>query len=333
MDPAPFDPVQFPPDPARPGHLVEAFQPNADVVRTQFLTERRAATTVAQHRTQAQPDDIYWPESVRCTNELSIVTDHWVYWENDEEALARIVAEIDSAYYRDSPFWRGDHPRPGDEQAREREGQAGYIGAAFEAPQRRGIQRRRERVIQLAFARMVACACWSLLQGLLAGALARWLLDHRDSAIPLPRSLIGLLVAIDGWLADRLRWFAPLGRWFADRPLLVVAIIAATVVSVALVATVLFSFIARLNAAINPDDGTPRRVPWVFAGVSALLIGGPWLAIFLPLLAPQPVFWTIAAFLLGVPVLGGLNLFRFFWARRDARERKAYIASLATNGR
>ena len=289
---------------------------------------------MAQHRTPPHPDDIYWPKSVRCTNELSVVTDHWVYWDNDEEALARIVAEIDSEYYRDSLFWRGDHPRASDEAARDLEGETDYIGAPIEAPQRAGIQGRRERVIQLACARMVALVCWSFLEGLLAGSLAAGFVDHRDSAIPLPRSLIGLLVTVDSWLADRLRWFAPLGEWLTARPLLVAAAIATAIVSVALVAILLFFVIDA--GSTPPWTGAtpiPRRVPWVFAGFSALLMGVPWLVIFVPLLSPWPVFWTIAAFLLGVPVLGGLNAYRFFWARRDARERKAFITSLARNGR
>ena len=358
LDPAPSGPVQPPPDPARPDHNIAVFQPGPAVIATQHLTARRAASTVAEGRTRRQDGANYWPESVRCTNELSVITDHWVYWQNDEEALARIVAEIDRPYYRDSPFWRGDHPPgsdgPGEEPA--------PLESVAEAPQRRGIQRRRERVIRLTAARLFALVGWAFAAGLLAGPLACWLYDRRNSALPLPSSLVGLLVTLDGWAATALGWLAPAGRWLVglfppftdrtftllDRPFgsdcftitirlfadgrlplaLLIALIAGLMVIPLLVANTRLTALPEGSAR---RQRWKRRAPLAFARVSAVAIVGPWLALFLPLLAPRPVFWTIAALLLGLPVLALFNRYRNQWGHEDARARKAFIAALATN--
>lgn len=358
LDPAPSGPVQPPPDPAHPDRNIAVFQPGGAVIATQHLVPRRAASAVAQGRTRRQDGANFWPESVRCTNELSVITDHWIYWQNDEEALARIVAEVDRPYYRDSPFWRGAVP-PGIDGP---DSAPGPLMSLAEAPQRLGVQRRRERVIQLATARLVAVVLWAAIEGLLAGPLACWLYARRGSALPLPGSLVGLLVTLDGWAAAALARLAPAGRWlvgglprltdrtftllerpfgddcftitirlFAD-PRLTLALL------IALVAGVLVLPLLQINARLNrlPENAPARRrwktlAPFTFAIISAIAIGSPWLAIFLPLLAPHPVFWTAAALLLGLPVLAGLNFYRNHWAHRDATERKAFIVALAKN--
>jgi hypothetical protein len=71
---------------------------------------------------------------------MSLLGDHGAYWENDEQVLIRIAAEIDADFHQDSPYWRGD----------------GVIesGKRYVEPLRRAIRARRERVAVLALARI-----------------------------------------------------------------------------------------------------------------------------------------------------------------------------------
>jgi hypothetical protein len=48
------------------------------------------------------------PISLQVTNEMNVVSDHLVYWHNDEQVLVRLVAEIDAVDHTQSLFWVGD---------------------------------------------------------------------------------------------------------------------------------------------------------------------------------------------------------------------------------
>jgi hypothetical protein len=48
------------------------------------------------------------PISLQVTNEMNVLTDHLVYWRNDEQVLVRLAAEIDAVDHQQSPFWAGD---------------------------------------------------------------------------------------------------------------------------------------------------------------------------------------------------------------------------------
>jgi hypothetical protein len=74
-----------------------------------------------------------WPDSVRVVNRMDGLSDHGKYFDNDEEVLRRVAAEIQADVYIDSMFW----PKP-DEVLAE------------------GIRARRNRVGALAAARIVA---------------------------------------------------------------------------------------------------------------------------------------------------------------------------------
>jgi hypothetical protein len=48
------------------------------------------------------------PISLQVTNEMNVMSDHLVYWRNDEQVLVRLAAEIDAVEHTQSPFWAGD---------------------------------------------------------------------------------------------------------------------------------------------------------------------------------------------------------------------------------
>ncbi len=325
LDPAPTGPLVPPPDPTDRHRNVRVFQPSEAVRDTQRLVERQSASAVAPGRTRRQAEPTYWPASARCTNELSIITDHWVYWRNDEQALARIVAEIDRPYYRDSPFWCG----AGSIDPLDREEYA----SPAEAPLRRGVQRRKLRVVALAWARLAVVAGWLILAARWAAWLADWLYLHRNTALPLPGSMVGLLVWADQQFAQQAAWLMqlaqPLPAGLAARDAVLVVMLGA-----AAVILVLYG----LDKAIWPRRADyPRQtqrwrqfVLFAFTAASCALYLAPLMTIFLPLLAAHPLFWTIAAVLLGLAPLFFFNLVRLCWATWDARARARVIAAIAT---
>ena len=48
------------------------------------------------------------PVSLQVTNEMNVLSDHGGYWQNDEQVLSRLAAEIDCFDHQQSPFWAGD---------------------------------------------------------------------------------------------------------------------------------------------------------------------------------------------------------------------------------
>jgi len=327
LDPAPTGPVQPPPDPAARGKNLAVFDPGDRVIAEQHLAKDTAASKVAPGQTRRQENEIYWPASVRCTNELSLITDHWVYWRNDEQALSRIIAEIDQPYYRDSPFWRGDIPI-GDPQSEE-------FSTDAERPLREAIQRRKLRVVALGWARLLVMAGWLALAARWAADLGLWLSDRRASVLPLPGSVVGLLGwgdaqagrAID-WLLDRSQPLPfGLAPWSAVGVLVGIAVIC-------IVALVIAD--AILGAWRKAHPGAARR--WrafamvAFTAASAALLLAPLLTLFLPRLAAHPLFWIVAALVLGLLALMGLGIVRLLWSAWDKRARDAAIAAIARNG-
>lgn len=94
------------------GGWAPIFRPSKAVVDEQHLTARDdpnpyAETDSASGETPPAPD-VYWPASEQVTNEMNVLADHGAYFENDEQVLVRLAAEIDSPYYRDSRFWRAE---------------------------------------------------------------------------------------------------------------------------------------------------------------------------------------------------------------------------------
>ena len=368
FDPAPSGPIQPPRDPLDKAGNVAVFAPDDRVVATQRLEPREAASLAAQGRTRRQAAQTYWPASVRCTNELSVITDHWVYWRNDEEALARIIAEIDAPYYRESRFWRGDYPLTIDGESVDQEpypladadGQQPpvaprhrerpYLDSRAEQPLRDGIRQRRSRVVTLAAARLVALGAWLLLAIAYAERLGDWLYASRASALPLPQGIVGVLTWGDGRLADRLAAFEriatrtvtlldrPFGqpalavqfRLLNDLPVIVTLAVLAIAGFLAVLLHVRFNGLLQRQGAV-PSARWQAYAPWG-AGIAAqiMLLPSP-VALLLHLLAGHPVYSTIALLPLGLPALLGFTLYRWTWERRDARARAICIAAIATN--
>ena len=170
------------------GNWAEVFDPNDRVITAQSLQKR--ADPDPYFKDGKTGKKIYWPEHVRATNELSVLTDHGAYWQNDEQVIARLAAEIDQTQYRNSRYWRT--------KAWSRRGKDNTWRLADEH-----ILRRRKRVIWLTSLRMLAFLAWALLVlGVGVGATA-WMRDalRRDDGGPIPGGLADALVAADGWLA------------------------------------------------------------------------------------------------------------------------------------
>ncbi|MHB8646279.1 MAG: hypothetical protein ACYDAR_10875 [Thermomicrobiales bacterium] len=133
----------------------------------------------------------YWPESVKVTNELSVLADHGGYWHNDEEVLARIAAETDCTYYRQSPFWAGKtHPHY--PTAKER--QEPRFAAPTETTIRQCVRDRRMRVIFLAVLRALFILLWFAWIVRDVDRVDAWIGRH-SNALPVPGWLSTLLTA------------------------------------------------------------------------------------------------------------------------------------------
>jgi len=149
--------------------------------------------------------DVYQPNGVpsvpisdQVTNNMEILTDHGGYFDNDEQILVRLAAEISAPNYRDSVFW------PRDE------------GADPEAFLHTWVRRRRTRVSVLALWRDIAVA------GFLGAAIVPWFVGWLSgvnpwgplSQVPTTAGLAGLIVqvinATQAWLAALPGIFAPL---------------------------------------------------------------------------------------------------------------------------
>ncbi|MDQ3811613.1 MAG: hypothetical protein M3336_15135 [Chloroflexota bacterium] len=103
------------------------------------------------------------PVSEQVTNGMEVLTDHGAYFDNDEQVLLRLAAEISAPDHRQSVFWpRGSGPDP-------------------EAFLHQWVRKRRVRVSALALWRDIAVAAW------LALAVVAWL--------PVP----GWLTGVDPW--------------------------------------------------------------------------------------------------------------------------------------
>jgi hypothetical protein len=153
--------------------------------------------------------DIYQPNgtpstpiSAQVTNNMEILTDHGAYFENDEQILIRLAAEISAPVYRDSVFW------PREE------------GADSDAFLHAWVRRRRQRVSVLALWRDIAVAAW------LGAAVVPWLVGWLPGVqpwgplaqVPTNAGLAGMLVValrgIRDWLASLPGIFAPLAGMF-----------------------------------------------------------------------------------------------------------------------
>lgn len=197
FDPAPAGWVR---PPQADGTWRDVFAPSSEVVAAQGLTARAdpnpyAGVTAAT----ADAPRHYWPASLKVTNELSILTDHGTYWRNDEEVLTRLAAEIDSAYYRDSVFWKGFAEPSYD---REEDRRIPRYAAPAETTLRAQVHRRRKRVIVLAWLRAAAIALWILSLPLASDPVARWL-DEHAGILPIPAWLAFIT---PDWLAGSSRY-------------------------------------------------------------------------------------------------------------------------------
>jgi hypothetical protein len=119
----------------------------------------------------------YWPESIRVVNFMDALTDHGGYFENDEEVLRRVAAEIDADLYQASPFWTGPH------------------GQAPDA-----IPRRRSRVAWLGGLRVVAVLAWLVLAYVGAEPVAEYAASIGPVAVALSaaREVQHMLEALGG---------------------------------------------------------------------------------------------------------------------------------------
>lgn len=176
-----FDPVPqgwiVPPILRSKSEAAEVFNPSPHVVAAQGLQQRANADPFSTDTTaRGVGSPRYWPTSVEVTNALSILADHGGYWQNYEEVVARVAAEIDAEYYRDSRYWHGeDRPLSTPEEKHIR----GYK-APEEKTVARTIRQRRERVITLAMWRGALIALWLLTAFIFRGRTAGWLRAHGD---------------------------------------------------------------------------------------------------------------------------------------------------------
>lgn len=124
------------------------------------------------------------------TNEMSVVSDHGAYWQNDEQVVVRLVAEIDTANrpdgdHTESRFWRGAYGQPWPEEVKERRTEGMRVA----------VQHRRKRVTVLAVSRALLFAAW-------VGACAAWLAGYRP--------LGGVVSRVLQWIYQ-----GPLPDWIA----------------------------------------------------------------------------------------------------------------------
>jgi hypothetical protein len=153
--------------------------------------------------------DIYQPNGVPSTpvseqvsNNMEILTDHGAYFENDEQILIRLAAEISAPAYRDSVFWPRDD------------------GIDPDAFMHSWVRKRRERVSVLALWRDIAVAAWlgaavvPWLVGWLAGVQPWGPLAQVPSSAGLAGLLVSVLRGVGDWLASLPGIFAPLAGMF-----------------------------------------------------------------------------------------------------------------------
>jgi hypothetical protein len=138
------------------------------------------------------------PLSAQVTNGMEIMTDHGGYFDNDEQVLIRLAAEISAPNYADSVFWPLDN------------------GPDPEAFLLNWIRKRRIRVSALALWRDIAVGAF------LAAAVAPWWLNWLVGVqpwgplaqVPASAGLAGVLVsalrATHDWLDALPGIFAPL---------------------------------------------------------------------------------------------------------------------------
>lgn len=197
FDPAPSGWLRPPAGPD--GRPLIVFAPDDRVVRAQGLVTRDDPNPFPPLNAATPAPRGYWPVSVKVTNELSVLTDHGAYWRNDEEVLARLAAEIDSEYYRESRYWRGRSAVTYSEQERR---DLPLYAAPAERTLREQITRRRGRVIRLAAYRALAIIAWLVTILLAAAPVARWVREH-GGLIPLPG---WFTQALPEWLAAPTRY-------------------------------------------------------------------------------------------------------------------------------
>jgi hypothetical protein len=186
---------------------VTIYDPEPAIAAEQGLVKRADPNPFAPVK-DARGKPKYWPESVKVTNALSVLADHGEYWNNDEEVLTRVAAEIDAAYYRDSGFWMGQPAGAAVSDKR-----AKRYAAAGEGAIRERVRKHRERAILLAFVRVLFILAWLALVGSKVKAVEAWLYDHRDH-LPVPGWLTTVLDAVIHLPA--LRWFLALQGWLAQ---------------------------------------------------------------------------------------------------------------------
>ena len=162
-----------------PGGRARIFAPDPEVVVAQRLTPRASPDPYAEPDPAAEPakgaapaPPIFWPVSEQVTNRMNVLSDHGGYWANDEQVLVRLAAEIDAAFYRDSPFWTGDA--------------ALEPGAARTEAMRRAVLDRRSRVSVLAAIRAAVVGSGLLLVWRFLAELAAWAAGALAGPAPLP---------------------------------------------------------------------------------------------------------------------------------------------------
>jgi hypothetical protein len=95
---------------------VQIYRPSAEVEALREPDLRESALAARRHSRNAkvrieqesnqQPDWVR-PTEWQVMNEFDPLGDHTAYFNNDEEVLSRLVAEIDSLKYRSSKYWPG----------------------------------------------------------------------------------------------------------------------------------------------------------------------------------------------------------------------------------
>lgn len=181
---ATFDPVPagWLSPPKVEGVHATIFAPEQAVIDAQGLTPRSDPSPFPLSSTVTATPARYWPVSVKVTNGLSILADHGLYWQNDEEVIARFAAEIDATYYRDSRFWKGYSVVT--YSLDDRREIVPYDGCAETTICAR-VRSWRERVIRLALFKSLFILAWPFVVALLARPLADWLRAH-GSLFPIP---------------------------------------------------------------------------------------------------------------------------------------------------
>jgi hypothetical protein len=185
-----YDPVPagwLEPPRLAPGDRVPIFRPSAAVVREQRLEPRMDPSPYAE---TSQDSVLYWPVSQQVTNEMNVMSDHGGYFDNDEQVLVRLAAEIDSAYHVDSRFWP-EEAKPLPEEQRTRQ-------------LREVVQDRRERVSVLAAGRAICILAALIAVGQLwLELIARWLsgLSTAPAEITSAQPILAALAWVRAFLA------------------------------------------------------------------------------------------------------------------------------------